>query len=73
MPEMNLTRKVLGWLIAARSGHGHPADYHDRLDMKKKIYTVEGLFFLLQAEISGSEPLINSSDFQLEENNGGGG
>lgn len=28
MPEMNLSRKVLGWLIAARSGHGHFADYH---------------------------------------------
>lgn len=23
MPEMNLSRKVLGCLIAARSGHGH--------------------------------------------------
>ena len=30
MPEMNLSRKVLGWLIAARSGHGHFADYHER-------------------------------------------
>ena len=30
MPEMNLSREVLGWLIAARTGHGHFADYHDR-------------------------------------------
>lgn len=30
MPEMNLSRKVLGWLIAARSEHGHFADYHER-------------------------------------------
>ena len=30
MPEMNLNREVLGWLIAARTGHGHFADYHDR-------------------------------------------
>ena len=30
MPEMKVSRKVLGWLIAARSGHGHFADYHER-------------------------------------------
>ena len=30
MPEMNLNREVLGWLIAARTGHGHFADYHER-------------------------------------------
>ena len=30
MPEMALKREVLGWLIAARSGHGHFADYHER-------------------------------------------
>ena len=30
MPEMELRREVLGWLIAARSGHGHFADYHER-------------------------------------------
>lgn len=30
MPVMNLSRKVLGWLIAARSGHDYFADYHDR-------------------------------------------
>ena len=27
---MNLNREVLGWLIAARTGHGHFADYHER-------------------------------------------
>ena len=27
---INLSRKVLGWLIAARSGHCHFADYHER-------------------------------------------
>ena len=33
MPEFALQREVLGWLIAARSGHGHFADfadYHER-------------------------------------------
>ena len=30
MPELKLSREVLGWLIAARSGHGHFADYHER-------------------------------------------
>ena len=30
MPKMALKREVLGWLIAARSGHGHFADYHER-------------------------------------------
>ena len=29
-PELSLKRGVLGWLIAARSGHGHFADYHER-------------------------------------------
>lgn len=27
---MNLNKEVLGWLIAAETGHGHFADYHDR-------------------------------------------
>ena len=30
MPEMNRSRKVLDWLIVARSGHVHFADYHER-------------------------------------------
>ncbi len=30
MPEMNLNREVLGWLIGDRTGHGHSADYHER-------------------------------------------
>ena len=30
MPEFALQREVLGWLIAARSGQGHFADYHER-------------------------------------------
>ena len=30
MPEIPLKREVLGGLIAARSGHGHFADYHER-------------------------------------------
>lgn len=29
MPEINMSRKVLGWLVAARSGHGHFPDYHE--------------------------------------------
>lgn len=27
MPDMNLNREVLGWLIAPRTGHGHFADF----------------------------------------------
>lgn len=28
--ELSLKREILGWLIAARSGHGHFAAYHER-------------------------------------------
>ena len=35
MPELKLRREVLGWLIAARSGHGHFADYHERFGHEK--------------------------------------
>ncbi len=37
MPELNLDREVLGWLIAARTGHGHFADTTIDLDMKKSM------------------------------------
>ena len=30
LPELRLKRKVQGWLIAARSGHGHFSAYHER-------------------------------------------
>lgn len=30
MPELKLKREGLGWLRAARSGHGHFADYHEK-------------------------------------------
>ena len=36
IPEMSLKREVLGWLIAARSGHGHFADYHERFGHKEE-------------------------------------
>ena len=36
MPEMALKRETLGWLIAARSGHGHFADYHERFNHFEK-------------------------------------
>ena len=36
MPEMALEREVLGWLIAARSGHNHSADYHERFGHKEE-------------------------------------
>ncbi len=36
IPEMALKREVLGWLIAARSGHGHFADYHERFGHDKQ-------------------------------------
>ena len=35
MPEMNLNREVLGLLIAARTGHGRFADYHERFGHKE--------------------------------------
>lgn len=35
MPEMNLNREKLSWLIAARTKHGHFADYHDRFGHEK--------------------------------------
>ncbi len=35
MPEMNLNKEVLSWLIAARTRHGHFADYHDRFEYEK--------------------------------------
>lgn len=30
LPDLGLKRETLGWLIAARSGHGHYANYHER-------------------------------------------
>ena len=30
LPELKLKREVQGWLIAARSGHGHFSAYHER-------------------------------------------
>ncbi len=30
MSEINHNQKVLGWLIVARTGHGHFTDYHNR-------------------------------------------
>lgn len=30
LPELGLKREALGWLIVARSGHGHYANYHER-------------------------------------------
>ncbi len=40
MPEMALKREVLGWLIAARSGHGHFADYHEIFSHNEQVYTL---------------------------------
>lgn len=36
MPEMTLKIYVLGWLIAARSGHDYFADYHERFRHKEE-------------------------------------
>lgn len=30
IPELNINREVLGWLIVSRTGHSHIADYHKR-------------------------------------------
>lgn len=35
MPELKLKREVMGCLIAARSGHGHFMDYHERFRHKE--------------------------------------
>lgn len=35
MSELKLKREVLGWPTAARSGHGHFADYHERLGQEE--------------------------------------
>ena len=35
MPEMDLNRVVLGWLIAAKTGHGHFADYRESFGHEK--------------------------------------
>ena len=38
MPELKLKREVLGWLIAARSGYGYFADYHERFGHEEVDY-----------------------------------
>ena len=38
MPKMLLKREVLGWLIAARSGHGHFADYHEMFEHEEEDF-----------------------------------
>lgn len=35
MPELNLNREVLGWLIANKTEHGYFADYHERFGHKE--------------------------------------
>lgn len=35
MPEMNLSRKILRWLIAARKGHENFGDYHKRFEYEE--------------------------------------
>ena len=36
LPELRLKREVQGWLIAARSGHGHFRAYHERFGHEEK-------------------------------------
>ena len=36
LPELRLKRQVQGWLIAARSGHGHFAAYYERFGHKRR-------------------------------------
>ena len=35
-PQLSIKREVLGWLIAARSGHGHFAAYHQRFSHEEE-------------------------------------
>ena len=35
LPELRLKKQVQGWLIAARSGHGHLGVYHERFRHKE--------------------------------------
>ena len=39
LPALTMKREVLGWLIAARSGHGHFAAYHERFQHKEETDT----------------------------------
>ena len=39
LPELTVKREVLGWLIAARSGHGHFAAYHERFQHEEETDT----------------------------------
>ena len=36
LKKLSLKREILGWLIAARSGHGHFAEYHERFGHKEE-------------------------------------
>ena len=44
LKELSFKRKVLGWLIVARSGHGHFAAYHKRFGHKEEtdLYCICG-------------------------------
>ena len=35
-PQLGMKREILGWLIAARSGHGHFAAYHQRFSHEEE-------------------------------------
>ena len=35
LPELRLKRDVQGWLIEARTGHGHFSEYHERFGHKE--------------------------------------
>ena len=39
LPELTMKREVLGWLIVARSGHGHFATYHKRFQHEEETDT----------------------------------
>ena len=39
LPELTMKLEVQGWLIAARSGHGHFAAYHERFQYKEETDT----------------------------------
>lgn len=39
LPELTIKREVLGWLIAARSGYGHFAAYHERFQHEEETDT----------------------------------
>ena len=53
LPELRLRREIQGWLIAARSGHGHFAAYYERFWAWRN-----GFGLALRAETGAASPRL---------------